>query len=144
VCQSSDIAFAPEGEGQCRACGARLGLGGGSVCPACGGLLSAEAETCPRCGSPVGIADRVLSQRAGTASPLWLERTRAEAPGLRSAGEKTSQARMDAFVGMDRNREEAVARQQVARAAQDRRLLGIAALAVLAVAILAMALVLAQ
>ncbi len=110
----------------CRQCGASFGRVM-VTCPACGAESTAGAEECAACGNPLGIAAQVLAQRAGQASPIWLERTRARAPELKAAGEATSRERFEALVSVDRRREEQWARDSAARAVGDRRIMGLLA-----------------
>jgi len=131
VCpQCGEAALQPDPQGGilCRQCGA-LFKDSPVPCPACGSEVEANADECAACGAPLGVTAQILAQRAGQASTLWLERTRAQAPALKASGAEGSRERLETLVKIDRRREQQWAKQIAARAVEDRRSLGLLAAA---------------
>jgi len=127
-CGAAALQADPEGGLICQQCGASFRRAV-ATCPACGAENPPSAEECAACGTPLGIAAQVLAQRGGQASPIWLERTRAQAPGLKAAGEVSSRERFDDLASIDRRREQRWAADRAARAVEDRRMIRLLAAA---------------
>jgi RNA polymerase subunit RPABC4/transcription elongation factor Spt4 len=128
-CGSPDLTTDSFGSFHCHACGESFRVNA-PHCAGCGAVLAPADETCPNCGTPADLAEQVFGQRAGAASPLWLDRTRSQAGALKSSGEENSQVRMQSLREVDRRREEETARLMAARRASDRRLMIVLAAAV--------------
>lgn len=133
ACSSSDLGMDSEGRLACLACGAALGPLR-VPCRACGQANASDQARCAACGAPLSIAHQVFDRADRPAAAAWLDRTRAQAPGLQQAGARASRQRLQALLSIDLAREQAQRREQQARQARDRSLVRAAAIALAAFA----------
>jgi hypothetical protein len=127
ACTAPGLTIVQKGELQCGYCGSSF-RGIPLICPTCGWINSTEAEDCPECGEPLTIIAQVI-RRGGTAGgPQWMERVQSQLGELRSAEDRASQIRLQAFHEIDQAREKTIAEQKAQQSKADRTLYTLASI----------------
>ena len=111
---------------QCSYCERQLGLYA-IACPSCGQVTSHLEDNCPDCGEPLTSVGAIF-QRHETAGqpPVWLERSRLQARSIQSSAMAASDARMDHFLELERERMAELRRADQAQRANDKRIMMVA------------------
>ncbi|MCJ7511775.1 MAG: hypothetical protein MUO23_02260 [Anaerolineales bacterium] len=95
------------------------------LCPSCGGANVADDDACAACGRPLTLVDQVLNRHSNPRTPTFLASVRDQAPALKESEQRSSEARSQEFLEIDRRREEQQAIQEAQRRRSDRMLLSL-------------------
>jgi hypothetical protein len=92
------------------------------LCLSCGGVNAAEVDACAACGRSLTLVDQVLDRHTSARTPSFLTSARDQAPALKESELRSSDARFQEFVEIDRRREQAQAVKEAERRKSDRAL----------------------
>lgn len=123
VCPSCHaIDLAPQDDAwRCLQCGMQFDLPL-ALCPSCGGVNAAEDDACAACGRSLTLVDQVLDRHTNARTSGFLTSARDQAPALKESELRSSDARFQEFVEIDRRREQAQAVKEAERRRSDRAL----------------------
>ncbi len=93
------------------------------VCPRCSRAHPVEVEICQACGEPMTTVSRVIGRQGRPNPPRWLKQARSQAAEIKAREAQASDARMERFREMERQRLVALAEASARQARKDRRLL---------------------
>lgn len=120
-CTADEFFEISQGLMECQYCGTSY-----QVCPSCRHASSLHIEVCSFCGEPLTIVSQVIARHESPrVNPRWLKQARAKAASIKAYEESASLERMDALMEIEHRREEALARENARRQAQDRSILTI-------------------
>lgn len=121
ACTAPGLTIMQKGELKCGYCGSTF-RGIPLICPSCSWINNIEAEDCPECGEPLTVFAQVIHRRDTAGEPQWRRRVQSQLGEMRSAEDRASQIRLQAFQEIDQSREKAVAEQKAQQSKADRTL----------------------